>query len=68
MLARLPECKAVLTAGQLATKVFSDHFGIQVNFRRWEDLWSLTVGTRQLRLYRMPCSVQGLSDGGGEEG
>ena len=29
MLRQLPECKAVLTAGQLATKIFSEHFGIK---------------------------------------
>lgn len=29
MLRLLPECKAVLTAGQLATKIFSEHFGIK---------------------------------------
>lgn len=40
MLRSLPDCTAVLTAGQLATNVFSEHFGIREN-RRWEDLWSL---------------------------
>lgn len=44
MLRSLPDCTAVLTAGQLATKVFSDHFGIREN-RRWEDLWSLNSKT-----------------------
>ena len=29
MLRKLPHCRAVLTAGQLATKVFSEHFGIR---------------------------------------
>ena len=29
MLRQLPHCRAVLTAGQLATKVFSEHFGIK---------------------------------------
>ena len=55
MLRALPLCKAVLTAGQLATKVFSDHYGIQatppmggyVEFR---------FEQRKLRLYRMPSS------------
>ena len=30
MLRQLPQCRAVLTAGQLATKVFSEHFGIKI--------------------------------------
>lgn len=55
MLARLPECKAVLTAGQLATKVFSDHFGIR-SLPKMGEFVEFTVGTRQLRLYRMPSS------------
>ena len=40
MLARLPECKAVLTAGQLATKVFTEHL-VFVRFLKWENLLSL---------------------------
>ena len=55
MLARLPECKAVLTAGQLATKVFTDHFGIR-SLPKMGEFIEFTVGTRQLRLYRMPSS------------
>ena len=30
MLRQLPQCQAVLTAGQLATKVFCEHFGIKI--------------------------------------
>jgi len=56
MLARLPLCHAVLTAGQLATRVFSRHFGIKevppmggyVEFRALDG--------RPMRLYRMPSS------------
>lgn len=55
MLARLPECKAVLTAGQLATKVFTEHFGIR-SLPKMGEFIEFTVGTRQLRLYRMPSS------------
>jgi len=55
MLRDLPECKAVLTAGQLATKIFTEHYGITetppmggyVEFKFEE---------RTLRLYRMPSS------------
>ena len=56
MLGQLPQCHAVLTAGQLATRVFSQHFGIKevppmggyVEFRALDG--------RQMRLYRMPSS------------
>ena len=69
MLRQLPECRAVLTAGQLATKIFSEHFGIQekpemggfVEFE-FEDQEGASAGSssgsssRKLRLYRMPSS------------
>lgn len=55
MLHALPDCQAVLTAGQLATQIFTSHYhitekpdmGSYVNFH-FED--------RTLRLYRMPSS------------
>lgn len=54
MLHTLVYCRAVITAGQLATDIFSNHFGID----------SPAVGTysqfvfedRTIRLYRMPSS------------
>lgn len=57
MLRALPECRAVLAAGQLATKIFTEHFEIQ-------DARKLKMGTyaefqfegRTLRLYREPSS------------
>ena len=69
MLRQLPECRAVLTAGQLATKIFSEHFGIKkkpemggfVEFE-FEDQEGASAGSssgsssRKLRLYRMPSS------------
>ena len=69
MLRQLPECRAVLTAGQLATKIFSEHFGINekpemggfVEFE-FEDQEGASAGSssgsssRKLRLYRMPSS------------
>ena len=69
MLRQLPECRAVLTAGQLATKIFSEHFGIKekpemggfVAFE-FEDQEEASAGSssgsssRKLRLYRMPSS------------
>ena len=69
MLRQLPECRAVLTAGQLATKIFSEHFGIMekpemggfVEFE-FEDQEEASAGSssgsssRKLRLYCMPSS------------
>ena len=69
MLRQLPECKAVLTAGQLATKIFSEHFGIkdkpemggfvEIEFEDQEEASagsSSGSSSRKLRLYRMPSS------------
>lgn len=50
MLGELPQCRAVLTAGELATKVASRQFGVEVpkvgEYREFG----------QYRLYRMPSS------------
>lgn len=54
LLSQLPQCRAVLTAGQLATSVFASHFAVDI-----PDMGSCTnflVGSRQLSLYRMPSS------------
>ena len=69
MLRQLPECRAVLTAGQLATKIFSEHFGIkdkpemggfvEIEFEDQEEASagsSSGSSSRKLRLYRMPSS------------
>jgi G:T/U-mismatch repair DNA glycosylase len=55
LLEALPECRAVLTAGQLATQVFSEHYGITETppMGGWADF---TFRGRSLRLYRMPSS------------
>ena len=55
MLRALPECKAVLTAGQLATKVFSEHYGI-AETPAMGGYVEFTFENRTLRLYRMPSS------------
>ena len=55
MLRQLPHCRAVLTAGQLATKVFSEHFGIKEKPEMGGYAEFLFEG-RRLRLYRMPSS------------
>ena len=55
MLRALPECKAVLTAGQLATKVFSEHYGISET-PKMGGYVEFSFDNRTLRLYRMPSS------------
>ena len=54
LLRALPQCKGVLTAGRLATTLFTQHYGVteptmgSYNTFRFEN--------RTLRLYRMPSS------------
>ena len=55
MLRSLPDCTAVLTAGQLATKVFSDHFGIRKK-PEMGGFVEFEFENRKFRLYRMPSS------------
>ena len=55
MLRALPECKAVLTAGQLATKVFIEHYHI-TETPKMGGYVEFTFENRTLRLYRMPSS------------
>lgn len=54
MLNRLPCCKAVITAGQLATDVFCRHFGI--GQPKVGDYKEFDFNGRSIRLYRMPSS------------
>ena len=54
LLRSLPECKAVVTAGQLATSVFCSHFGIAEP--KTGAYTEFGFGGRTLRLYRMPSS------------
>ncbi len=56
MLRALPECRAVLTAGQLATRVFTEHFAIDVKHLAMGDFAAFDFEGRHLRLYRMPSS------------
>ena len=55
MLRSLPDCTAVLTAGQLATKVFSDHFCIKEK-PEMGGFVEFEFENRKFRLYRMPSS------------
>ena len=61
MLRQLPQCRAVLTAGQLATKVFCEHFGIKLatsgkDALKMGQYVEFPFEGRTLRLYRMPSS------------
>lgn len=56
LLAALPECRGVLTAGQLATEVFAAHFGIAVKELKMGESMPFVWQDRQMRLYRMPSS------------
>ena len=54
MLRTLPECKAVVTAGQLATSVFASHYGIAEP--KVGSYTEFSFEGRTIRLYRMPSS------------
>ena len=56
MLRVLPQCKAVLAAGQLATKVFTDHYQIDARKMKRGDYKKFTFEGRTIRLYREPSS------------
>lgn len=55
MLRTLPQCRAVLTAGQLATQVFCQHYGI-TQTPKMGGYVEFAFEGRTLRLYRMPSS------------
>ena len=54
MLRSLPECRAVVTTGQLATEVFCSHFAMKPP--KVGDYAMFSLDGRKLRLYRMPSS------------
>lgn len=56
MLRVLPQCKVVLAAGQLATKVFTDHYQIDARKMKMGDYKEFTFEGRTIRLYREPSS------------
>lgn len=56
MLRCLPQCRAVLAAGQLATKVFTDHYGIKTKGLKMGGYVEFGFEGRTLRLYRLPSS------------
>ena len=56
MLRSLPECKAVLAAGQLATKVFTEHYNIDARNLKMGEHRTFDFEGRALKLYRQPSS------------
>lgn len=54
MLRQLPECRAVITAGQLATTVFCNHYNIAEP--KVGEYSEFMLDNRLMRLYRMPSS------------
>lgn len=55
LLDALPQCRAVLTAGQLATQVFSSHFHITAQPAMGQSV-PFSYAGRELMLYRQPSS------------
>ncbi len=57
MLRALPDCRGVLTAGQLATQIFTEHYGITAAKKmKMGSYVEFQFEDRSLRLYRMPSS------------
>lgn len=57
MLRALPDCRGVLTAGQLATQIFTEHYGITTAKKmKMGSYVEFMFEGRSLRLYRMPSS------------
>lgn len=56
LLSVLPCLRAVVCAGQLATSLFTGHYGIDARGMKMGEYRSFTFDSRALRLYRMPSS------------
>ena len=56
MLRSLPECKLILAAGQLATKVFTEHYNIAARKMKMGEYRTFSFEGRTLKLYREPSS------------
>ncbi|MGI6232273.1 MAG: uracil-DNA glycosylase family protein [Prevotella sp.] len=56
LLDALPQCLAVVCAGQLATSLFTEHFSIDVKGMKMGEYRTFSFRERELRLYRMPSS------------
>ena len=56
MLRALPKCKAVITAGRLATDIFTRHYGIDAKHLKMGEYTTFEFEGRKIRLYREPSS------------
>ncbi len=56
MLRALPECRAVIAAGQLATDLFTAHYGIDAHGMKMGDHADFVFEGRTISLYREPSS------------
>ena len=56
MLRSLPECKSILAAGQLATKVGTEHSKIDARKMKMGEYRTFSFEGRTLKLYREPSS------------
>lgn len=56
MLRALPQCRGVLAAGQLATTIFTQHYGIDARGMKMGDHRDFAFEGRTLSLYREPSS------------
>lgn len=56
LLTALPRLRAVVCAGQLATALFTEHYGIAARGMKMGDYRPFSFNGRELRLYRMPSS------------
>lgn len=56
MLRAMPQCRAVIAAGQLATDIFTRHYGISATGMKMGDHIDFTFEGRTVSLYREPSS------------
>lgn len=57
LLAKIPQCRAIVTAGQLATDVLREYFGIEKEPKMGEYVTFIhPQDGHEMRLYRMPSS------------
>lgn len=56
LLRGLPQCQGVVAAGQLATSLFTSHYGIDARKMQMGDHRDFTFDGRTISLYRQPSS------------
>ena len=56
MLRALPQCRGVVTAGQLASNIFAGHYGLDVKKMKLGERCDFTFDNRTVSLFREPSS------------